>query len=359
LPLYVRGLNYVKRLMVTSLTAIFGSTPEKPEEESEKLLNLYWNRAELKKEFAGLRKEQFRLQDLVKQHEGATLRVQQKLDHLEHLLLDPEWVYNVVVYYQFRALNLRCQSKIEKFAEQLKQQREQRLHSQQVDQWNQRRAKEAAAVERQIGEQRMEVQLLEDQLQHERHRLATMGSLIKLFRGRSLTRSLDEIAASIDAAQQNEEALLLQFDEIQNRLPPDTQGLDIPTKRMINFMILSFAQQLYLHFSDQDLAGMAKEAGDKSVGAIKYGGKKNCDELIARIEKRLDKFEKLSDFADILQQRAKLIAERAQFRSDSDAVPTSGTVATVFDISRRGSIKEIDASLLGENYWKLSEILSR
>jgi hypothetical protein len=104
---------------------------------------------------------------------------------------------------------------------------------------------------------------------------------------------------------------------------------------------------------------MAKEAGDKSVGAINYGGKKNCDELVARVDKRLRKFEKLSDFADILQQRAKLIAEKALFRSDSDAVPTSGSVATIFDISRRGVVREKETNLLGENYWNLSEILSR
>jgi len=344
---------------VTSLTAIFGSAPEKHEEESEKLLNLYWNRAELKKEFAELRKEKLRLQDLVKQQEGATLRAQQKLEHLERLLVDPEWVYNVVVHYRFRALYSRCQSKIEKFAEQLKWQREQRLQCQLVDQWNQRRGEEAATIEQQIGEQRMQVQLLEDQLQHERHRLATMGGISRLFRGRSLTKNLDHLAASIVAANENEEALLVQLEEIQNRLPPDTQGLDIPTKRTINFMILSFAQHLYLHFSADDLAGMAKEAGEKSVGAINYGGKKNCDELIARIEKRLEKFDKLSDFADVLQQRAKLIADKALFRSDSDAVPVSRTVATVFDIRRHGTVKEQDGNLLGEDHWKLSEILSR
>ena len=83
---------------MTSLTAIFGNSDERPEEESEKLLELYWNRAELKKEFAGLRKEQFRLQDRVKQQEGSTERVQQKLDHLEQLLADSEWVYNVIIY---------------------------------------------------------------------------------------------------------------------------------------------------------------------------------------------------------------------------------------------------------------------
>ena len=37
---------------MTSLTAIFGRSDEKPQENSEKLLQLYWNRAELKKEYA-------------------------------------------------------------------------------------------------------------------------------------------------------------------------------------------------------------------------------------------------------------------------------------------------------------------
>ncbi len=344
---------------MSSLTAIFGSSPEKPEEESEKLLNLYWNRAELKKEFARLRDEQYRLQDRVKDHEGAVARVQQKLDHLEQLLLDPEWVDNVVVYYRFRALNQRCQSKIEAFAEQLKQQREQRLHSRQVEQWKSERVEQAAAVEQQLGEQRMKVQLLEDRLQHERYRLATMGGLAKLFRGRSVMAALDEIAANIDAEQRQEEQLLLQYDEIQSRVPPDTQGLDIPTKRLINFMILAFAQHLYLHFNEDDLAGMAKEAGDRSVGAIRYGSKRDCDDLIARIQKRLERFDKLSDFADVLRQRAKLIAQTAKFRSDHDAVPVSGTVATVYAIGSEGTIKKTDANLLSENYWNLAEILSR
>ena len=111
---------------MTSLTAIFGNSDDKPVEESEKLLELYWNRAELKKEFADLRKEQFHLQDHIKQQEGVTARVQQKLDDLEQLLNDPEWVYNVIIFYQLRNLSLRCQNKLEKFAEQLKQQREQR-----------------------------------------------------------------------------------------------------------------------------------------------------------------------------------------------------------------------------------------
>ena len=344
---------------MTSLTAIFGNSDEKPEEESEKLLQLYWNRAELKKEFAGLRNEQFRLQERVKQQEGSTARVQQKLDHLERLLLDPDWVYNVIIYYQLKQLNLRCQSKIEKFAEQLKQQREQRQHNRLVGNWNERRAQEAAGVERQIGEQRMQVQMLEDQLQAERHRLATMSGFLKIFRRRSVTALLDNLAENIDSAQRQEEQLLLQFDEVQNRIPPDTEGLDIATKRLINFMILAFAQQLYLHFDKDNIAEMAKEASEKSVGAINYGGKKECDFIVGKVQKLVDSFDKATDFADVLQQRAKFIAEKAKFRSNDDAVPIARTVATLFAISKKGVVKEKDANLLGDNYCNLSGILSR
>ena len=344
---------------MSSLTAIFGNSPEKSEEESEKLLNLYWNRAELKKEFARLRDEQFRLQQRVKEHEGAVARVHQKLEHLENLLLDPEWVYNVVVYYRFRALNLRCRSKLDKFAEHLKRQREERLHSRIVDEWNAAREEEAARVERRIGEQRLQVQILEDRLQNERHRLASMGGLMRLLRGRKVTAALDEIAASIDSAQRREQQLMQDYDSLQDQEPPDTQGLDISAKRQINFMIMSFAQHLYLHFRDDGLVEMAREAGQKSVGAINYGSKDDCDRLIARIQARLDKFEGLADFADVLKSRARLIAEHARFRNQDDAVPAEGTVRTVYSLSPGGAVKQYDANLLGEDYWGLSEILSR
>ena len=69
---------------MSSLTAIFGNSEEKTE-DSDKLLELYWNRAELKKEFADMRKEQYRLQDRIKEQEGRAARLQQKLKHLEGL----------------------------------------------------------------------------------------------------------------------------------------------------------------------------------------------------------------------------------------------------------------------------------
>ena len=344
---------------MTSLTAIFGSSEEKSEEDSEKLLQLYWNRAELKKEFAELRAEKYRLQDRVKEEQGATARVEQKLSHLEKLLLDPEWVYNVVVYYRLKHLNLLCQNKLEKFAEQLKQQREERQHSELLEEWNQARAEEAQRLEQQIGEHRIQVQMLEDRLMTQRQRLVSMNGLERFFKKRSATAELDELAAAIDAAQLEEQALLNKYDEIENREPPDTQGLDIHTKRIINFSILAFAQAMYLHFRDDGLAELAKVADDRSVGAVNYGGKAECDRILEQVQDRLEALERSTNYADVLRQRAQLIAEKAKFGSDSDAVPTAASVSTVYDIGERGRIKELEVNLLGQDYWNLAGAVSR
>lgn len=344
---------------MSNLSAIFGNTPEKPAEASDKLRELYWNRAELKKELSNLRDEKYRLQECIQEKEGASARLRQKLEHLESLLLDPDNVYNVLVYYQFRNLNLSCKSKLASFAEHLKQQREQRSHSSLLAGWNDQKEDEASAVEQTIGEQRLKVQMLEDQLQAERHRLLSSNGLLKLFRRRSLARAVESTEAAMEVEQQQERELLLKFDEIQKRIPPDTQGLDLETKRLINFMILSFAQQLFLHFSAGGIAAMSQEAGEKSVGAINYGSKSDCDNLLDKIVKLTEKYEALTDFADVLRRRAQLIAEKALFRNEGDAVPEPRTVTALYIINSNGVIHEKEANLLGANYWDVSTALSR
>jgi chromosome segregation ATPase len=343
---------------VTGLTGIFKAAPEVVE-DNDKLVDLFRNRAELKKEFDALRDEKYQLQERIKQHEGATARVQQKMDHLENLLLDREWVHNVVTFYQLRRLAVHCNAKLSRFAEELKQQREQRVHSKTMEAWTEQRDGQAASIESEIGEHRLQVQLLEDQLQAERHKLTTMNGVSKMFHGRGLETEIDLIAARVDAGQAREQELLQGLEKVQNKNPPDHGGLDAATKRSINFMILSFAQQLYLHFSEDNLGELAKEASEKSVGAVNYGTKSECDEIIERIERRWDSMESVSDFADVLQRRAKLIAQHAVFREDDDVIPTAGTVATVFAIDANGVVKEKDANLLGDNYFGITKVLSR
>lgn len=343
---------------MTGLTGLF-KAPVEEVDNSDKLVDLFRNRVELKKEFAELRNEKYQLLDRIKQHEGATARVQQKMDHLESLLLDREWVHNVVAFYQLRRLAAHCNVKLARFAEQLKQQREQKIHSKVLVEWDAARNAEAAVLEKQISEHRLQVQLLEDQLLAARHDLATMGGVGKILKGKQHQQSIDEIVANIEAGERREEAYLQSLDEIHKREAPAHSGLDVAAKRSINFMILSYAQHLYLHFEEDNLAAMAKEASEKSVGAVNYGNKQDCDRLIKRLESRWGLVESSTEYTKVLQKRAKKIAEHAMFRSDDDVVPSPGTVATVFMIDANGVIREKDANILGDNYFGIAKVLSR
>ena len=92
---------------------------------------------------------------------------------------------------------------------------------------------------------------------------------------------IDSLAAQLEVSVKEEHSLNDRIEEIINRQPPDHQGLDIPAKRSINLMILSFAQQLYVQLDEADIASLAKEATEKSVGAINYGTPLNASSCLS------------------------------------------------------------------------------
>ena len=344
---------------MASLTGIFKAVPEPPQQDNDKLVDLFRNRAELKKEFAALRDEKYRLQDRVKEHRASIERVEQKLNHLESLLLDPEWVHNVVTFYQLRRLSTHCASRLARFAEQLKQQREKRTLDKILAGWRGDQERARATLDAALGQHRLEVQRLEDQLQAERHRLDMMGGFSRMMKGRAQAEAIESIERSLSEAQSKESDLLRELERIESAEPPANPGLDVAAKRSINFMILSYAQQLYLHYLEDNLVNLAKEAGEKSVGAVNYGGKADCDEILENLTRCREEVGKIDTTTKTLQQRAKLIAKEASFRQDDEVVPVSSSVATVFDISANGVVYKTDANLLGENYFGLANVLSR
>jgi len=104
---------------MAALAQLFGSPDAQVEQDDDKLLHLYWNRAELKKEYSRLRKERFELLDQLKVQEGRNARLQQKLDGLEELLADRTAANRAVVFYQIRGVWKRCHARLEKFAGQM------------------------------------------------------------------------------------------------------------------------------------------------------------------------------------------------------------------------------------------------
>ncbi|MEM8684306.1 MAG: hypothetical protein AAGF72_12795 [Pseudomonadota bacterium] len=343
---------------MSTRAALLGTAKE-AEQDSDKLLDLYWNRAELKKAYAEAQNQQHRLQKRIDEEKGVSERFKQKLEHLEALLVDPEWIFSVTVHYQLRALNNRCKHRLAAFSEQLKQQREQRQHKKLLDSWNSRRAGQAKEVESRLGSIRLKAQQCEEQALDEQSRLDDLGFFKRLLKGKESHQQLDTLAETRAALDVKERELLSQLEQLQGVEPPGQQGLDLAAKRSINFMILAFAQQLYLLFQDDNLASLVKESGDKSVGAIQYGSKEDCDRILADISSRWNAFDTIMDYADVLQQRARLLSDKALFMKEDDAVPVAATLSTLIAINESGGVTERNANLLGENYWDVAKVVSR
>ena len=326
--------------------------------DGDKLLDLYWNRNELKKAFAELKDENFRLREKIQQQDGAVARIEQKLTHIEELLVDPEWAPSILVHYQLKGVGQRLTRKLARFAEQLKVTRERKMRDDVLGSWRAGIDAERDALERQLAQHEASIISLDDQRRSENRRLADTNSLLRPFRTRTINNRIDELSEQILAEEQGKSGLEHELQVLAERQPPENEGLNVAAKRSINCMILAFAQQLYLQFGDDDLVGMVKEAGDKSAGAVQYGDKGDCEHVLDRLSRSTSQLEKNGESPDQLKRRAVLLHDAAQFASEDDAVPFSGSVATLYRLGEDGTVTQGSADLLGDNYWGVIDVLS-
>src|ERR1700719_83475 len=94
--------------------------------DEERLMQLFQNRARIKKAHADLKDEFHLLRDRLKQQEGATIRVQEQLDALGDLLGDPKTGFGALVFFQLRTLWKTCHQQLSTFATDLTRQQEAR-----------------------------------------------------------------------------------------------------------------------------------------------------------------------------------------------------------------------------------------
>jgi len=131
--------------------------------EDQRLVELFRNRAELKKELQELGEERHRLLDRLKLQEGATMRVEEQMAALEQYLGRPEEGYKCLAYFQLRALWRAAARRLEQFAAELQRQQKDRERKQQLAAFERARRDRLGEIERELAEARV----LADQLQAE------------------------------------------------------------------------------------------------------------------------------------------------------------------------------------------------
>jgi hypothetical protein len=337
---------------------------QREDESGAQLLKLYSNRAGVKRELNDLRKERHELLDKLKDQEGAILRAQEQLEGLERLLTNPLAAANAMVYFQLRHLWRVGAQKIEQFGAELKTQREQRERAQLQEAALAKRSRRLGAItERLDSVLRKQQELLED-FRAAEVLLASMNGFKRFFKGPRIRSRMNGMKAGNRALQEKIAELQELQEKIQGEALPEPDGLSLESRRLINCAVIALAQHLVVHFSENDLIGLTKTATERPVGDMKFGDRRDCDQMVERIRERIEDLRQQTGLADDVRLRTDFLGRQVQYRNETDSLPTTESVATTErspqagnEPSQRSSNETLRINVLLDEYWDIFAVL--
>jgi hypothetical protein len=334
-----------------------------PHEEDDRVLELFRNRAELKKAYGELQEEIYRLKDRIKQQEGATTRVQEMLTSLEVRLGTPESAYPTLVFYQLRRLWQSGREIIEQFVGDLfrqQEERERRLHlaDHNRKQFSKREAadKKLRAAETSMAGAMTHVTDLET----ERARLTRFWHYLK-------RRALDQRIAQAQSLAAAANSALAEAREVAQTIEkepvPEFPGLTVETRRAINIAAIAYAEVLCMRLAKTQLVKLAREATSRREAVDEYGSREECEVLMDEIERARVVLQGKANIKQEVKARSDRLKQVARYRGSVDTSPMSESLAfSEADASEDGAVGAAAARLpniLAEDTWDLFRILLR
>jgi hypothetical protein len=330
-------------------------------EENERLLQLYWNRAELKKELSRLQNERHRLLEQMRNIEGSAARSQEQLEVLENYLGNPEAAAHAVVYFQLRALWRGAAAKLGRFAQQLQQQQTDREHRRALIEFDQSRRRQLADFDRRIDAARSAAHMLEAQLKLLEAKLAAMRGFWNYFRRRRLAEEIEAERAKWDAAATQVTDLSDDRADVEDAQPPPFSGISVDGRRVVNTAVIAYAQQLVVALSRSGVAMLAKETTSKRVYDVRYGSREECARLMAALREALAVIQDANEDLRGLKERTDSLRASATYRSDADTVPLTDSIgvlpAPAAPVSGLETVNRAGVNVLVDDYWDVYQSL--
>ena len=298
----------------------------RPSAEDERLVELFRNRAELKKELNALDDERHRLLDRLKLQEGATMRVEEQLDALEQYLGRPEEGYKSLAYFQLRAVWRVAARRLEQFSQELARQQKDRERKQQLAEYQRTQLARIAEVDREIAEARV----LADQLQAEQRlaqsRRDALRGFWNHFRRRRLGEEIAQRAARIDAALATLAELGERRSEIEASRPPLFEGLSLEGRRSVNLAVIAYAEALHDRLAPGGLAELARQSTLRRVYETSYGGREECLRIMQQTARAIADLERMQDDLADIRSRTERLRRSATYRGEGDVVPLQDSI---------------------------------
>ena len=318
--------------------------------DEERLMQLFQNRAGLKKAYADLKDEFHLLRDRLKQQEGATIRVQEQLDALGELLADADTGFGALVFYQLRGLWKACHQQLSGFAVDLTRTQESRETAKHATDCEAAKAVRLADVERRL-------RAATERADAHRHTLSTAQSELDRLRAfwhyferRRRNKALITLRQAMVVADDEVGGLHAERSATADEALPDFAGISLGARRNINLAIISYAELLCEHVDEFGLAAKAKEAVARRVHEMSFGSRSDCEDYMQRVQKAHGVVANQKQITAILKVKLERLRSNCQYRNAADTVPTADSLAP----PPAGGW-----NVLAEDYWDVYTVLLR
>jgi hypothetical protein len=330
-------------------------------EQDERLLQLFWNRAELKKELTRLQDERLKLLEQIRNQETATARAKEHVQVLEEYLGNPEIAVHALVYFQLRAMWRTGAARVARFAGQLLQQQTDREQRRQVIEFDQTRRRELADFDRRIHDARSRADMLEAQLKLMEAKLAAMRGFWNYFRRRRLAEEIEAERSQWDQAMTLVTDLSDDRTNLEETPPPEFPGISVDGRRVVNTAVIAYAQQLVSALAGGGLAMLAKETTSKRLFDVRYGSPTDCARLMTLLRDALAMLKEENENIAGLKERTDAVRATATYRSDADTVPLTDSIGTLpaptSPVSGLETANRAGVNVLVDDYWDVYQSL--
>lgn len=341
--------NWISKLLQSRVVL---THPEAPEDT--RVLNLFRNRAELKKALGDSQDESHRLKDRVKLQEAATVRVREQLELLESRLAAPLTGLHALLHYQLRDLWSAAHAQIAALVRELAQQREDRERRQFLADLNRQlfeRQQSARAACAQAENVSADVRA---KLAAVQGALSAAQSWWQYFKRRELQRRRLVMQAEVTAADEMLEHARAQLLQVEEQGGAKYPGLSLQARRILNLAAIACAQVLAAHMTPPALLGRTAESMARSEPRIE--GAQDAGSCLALMQEiGRAKAAMIQNAAAINAEVRRLVdalAAGAKYRTASDTTPTLDSV----QLTLRGSGEALAWDVLAQDLWSVSDL---
>ena len=331
--------------------------------DEERLMQLFQNRAGLKKAYADLKDEFHLLRDRLKQQEGATIRVQEQLDALGDLLGDPKTGFGALVFFQLRGLWKTCHQQLSAFATDLRRQQEARELAKHKAESEAAKKLRLEDVDQRLEEAAIAADLQRQHLAAAQSEIGRLTAFWHYFERRRRQKSLESLRQQVVVADGAVGDLHAERSAVDREATAEFPGISLAARRNINLAIISFAELLCEHVDAYGLAARAKEAVARRVHEMNFGTRADCEGYMQRVQQAQAAVANQKQITAALKAKLDRLRASCEYRNNADTVPTADSLApAAAEVEAGKASKPASAApwnVMAEDYWDLYTLLLR